>query len=76
MFIELTRTSGTILKINVLSIKAVESGSQGGMFSFAMEETAVTVGSATYYVKESFNEVSEKMEKAYASIPFAQLKNI
>ncbi|MFY0516422.1 hypothetical protein ACOMCU_01135 [Lysinibacillus sp. UGB7] len=67
MHIELTRTTGTILKINVLSIDAVESDGNGGFFS--SKNTSISIGSSTFYVIESYSEVSTKIDEALAKIP-------
>lgn len=67
MHIELTRNTGRILKVNVLSIDVVQSASNGGLFS--SENTAISIGSSTYYVNESYSEVSTKIDEALAKIP-------
>lgn len=67
MHIEVTRTTGQLLKINVLSIDTVQSGGKRGFGS--MENTSISLGSCTYYVQESYEEVSTKMEEALAKLP-------
>lgn len=68
LHIELTRTTGTKLKVNVLSIDAVESERIGGLFSSG-NNTSISIGSSTYYVIESYSEVSSKMDEVLTKIP-------
>ena len=67
MHIEVKRTTGQVVKLNVLSIDAVQSGGTGGFFS--SESTSISIGSSTYYVCESYEEVSAKIDEAVAKIP-------
>lgn len=67
MHIELIRTTGTTLKINVLSIDTIESAGDGRFFK--PENTSISIGSCTYYVRESYSEVSSKIDNALAKIP-------
>ncbi|MBD8523719.1 hypothetical protein [Lysinibacillus fusiformis] len=67
MHIELTRTTGSPLLINILAIDSVEG--PGGSGFFSNSNTSISIGDSTYYVIESYSDVKNLIEEAKKEIP-------